>query len=682
MKRLQLLFLFVFSFLPLFQVYGEETHYSAIIKIESEDDVNDLLSQGVEILRRRDNLLLCFVPLNTTEKKETRGTKRCLIPPKSRKAIPTMDRAREFFNAEAMHAGTDLPHPYTGKNVVAGICDTGFDPLHINFYDAEGNNRVRRIIQYKESAGERIVVESEDSYRNWITDNDVQSHATHVAGIMGGSCTETGYQGMAPGADLVITTSELTDVGLLCGAEDILDYAREQGKPAVINMSMANYLGPHDGSGLFSQYLDKIGEEAIVVMSSGNAGDYTGGIHYTFTTERPELRFNLSNHYWTQFDMYGATQCWSGDNSPLRVRLCIYDGNIKENIFFFPWQTLRKGEQFMVSSEGETSDDIEYAKYFDGIFTLEGGIDAENGRYNVTAQYDAKTGIESSGGPWARYLMSLEIEGEPGKDVFVYSDNRYTRLTTFPGYPAPNSSLSFSDLSSGFNLVSVGMYVNRLSSEDDPATAIPPGTVSPYSSYGTLPDGRVMPHTVAPGWNIISSGSTPYFEANPDKAAESMECFQANGRDNHYINGGGTSMSSPYVAGAIACWLEANPSLKINDVQRIISETNVKDIPKPTDPHNGQGFFNPYKALQEVVRTSATNVDVISSDATRLSVGGNILTLWNPGRENKSVEIFSLDGRKILSAVTSEPIYEIDLTTLPEGFYIGRTSGASVKFRN
>ena len=39
----------------------------------------------------------------------------------------------------------------------------------------------------------------------------------------------------------------------------------------------------------------------------------------------------------------------------------------------------------------------------------------------------------------------------------------------------------------------------------------------------------------------------------------------------------GTSMATPVVAGAIALWLEANPSLTYKDVVRIIKETAVKD---------------------------------------------------------------------------------------------------------
>lgn len=678
MKRITTLFFLLFSFVSLLIAKEEDTHYAAIIRIESDADLDQLEVEGVQILRRRDDLLLCYVPINPQGKK-IKSFKGIRDVQKGRKAIPTMDKAREFFNAEAMNKGTELPRAYTGKNVVAGICDIGIDPLHINFYDKEGNNRIKRITQYKEGTGERIVLEGEEEYREWKTDDEDKNHASHVAGIMGGSCFETGYQGLASEVDLVISTSQLTDVGLLCGVEDILEYAKEKGKPAVINLSMANYIGPHDGSSLFSQYLDKIGQEAIVVMSSGNSGNNTDGLHYQFTPDRPELRFNLSNHQWTQFEMYGATQCWSRDATPMKVRLAIFDGNTKENIYFFPWQELDADNFFYLSSTGDTPEDIEFAKYYNGEFAFTGGVDSESGRYCITAEYNATTDIESKNGPWARYHLTIDLEGEPGNEVYVYADSQMTRLTSVPGYPSPNTTLSFSDLSSGYNLVSVGMYVNRLRPDEDPSSATPPGTVAPYSSYATLPDGRVMPHTVAPGWNVISSWSTPYLEAHPEAAEESVASIFANGRENHYIYGGGTSMSSPYVAGAIACWLEANPSLKIQDIQKLIADTNIKDVPHSTDPHNGQGFFNPYTALQDVVKTSATNIDSLTEDKSRLTFYGNTLTLWNPSGEEKIIDIYSLSGAKVMSIVANEGIFEIDLSSFPTGIYMANTTGASIK---
>ena len=158
---------------------------------------------------------------------------------------------------------------------MAGFCDVGFDPLHPTFLDKNGVSRVKRITQYIENKGLRIVVEGDEAYEEWGTDDSDNYHATHVGGIMAGNGAGSPYVGIARDADIVVSTSTLTDVGLLAGVEDIIDYAKEVGKPCVINLSMGNYIGAHDGTSLFSQYLDMCAEDAIIVLSSGNEGIQT-----------------------------------------------------------------------------------------------------------------------------------------------------------------------------------------------------------------------------------------------------------------------------------------------------------------------------------------------------------------------------------------------------------------------
>lgn len=64
-------------------------------------------------------------------------------------------------------------------------------------------------------------------------------------------------------------------------------------------------------------------------------------------------------------------------------------------------------------------------------------------------------------------------------------------------------------------------------------------------------------------------------------------------------------MATPVVAGAIALWLEANPSLTYKDVVRIIKETAVKDdfVKNTGDPVQwGAGKFDAYAGLKQVLK--------------------------------------------------------------------------------
>jgi subtilisin family serine protease len=51
------------------------------------------------------------------------------------KLEPELDGAVKDIRADLVHKGEGLPQPYTGKNVIIGIVDWGFDYTHPTFYD-------------------------------------------------------------------------------------------------------------------------------------------------------------------------------------------------------------------------------------------------------------------------------------------------------------------------------------------------------------------------------------------------------------------------------------------------------------------------------------------------------------------------------------------------------------------
>ncbi len=151
------------------------------------------------------------------------------------------------------------------------------------------------MVQYIEGEGIRHQLDGDDDYRQWVTDNPEEYHATHVCGILAGNGAGTPYSGIACDADIVVTVSTLTEVGLLAGVEDIIDYAKEVGKPAVINISVGSYTGPHDGSSLFSQYLDMCAEDAIIVLSFCNKGTHRNSFIHRFSSDCNSVSFRLGN---------------------------------------------------------------------------------------------------------------------------------------------------------------------------------------------------------------------------------------------------------------------------------------------------------------------------------------------------------------------------------------------------
>jgi len=76
------------------------------------------------------------------------------------------------------------------------------------------------------------------------------------------------------------------------------------------------------------------------------------------------------------------------------------------------------------------------------------------------------------------------------------------------------------------------------------------GTIDHNSSYGTLPDGRILPHTVGPGNAVISAYSTHYMQTSVRDVLR-VGCAVAEGPygTGYWGVNTGTSMSCPFVAG-------------------------------------------------------------------------------------------------------------------------------------
>lgn len=622
-----------------------------IVKINSESDIDSLSKEGVDILRRRGDILLCFFPNNPTRSQEQMPKLR------SRAITPTLDVAKGFYDAFTIQNGTATGNPYTGKGIVVGICDIGIDPLHPTFLDQDGKSRIKRVVQYVEDEGIRLQLDGDEEYREWVTDNPEYFHATHVCGILAGGGADTPYSGIATDAEIVVTVSNLTEVALLAGVEDIIDYAKEVGKPAVINISVGSYTGPHDGSSLFSQYLDMCADDAIIVLSSGNEGTHINSLISSFSEGNKSVSFRLGNTLWDQIKMYGATEIWSGSDAPLTISLGLYDSNQKKIVRWGEPFALNEDTPRIFTFEGIDQEATNTEEFpFKGGLIVEGKVNAENGRHCTLLEYDFISEEMTPDGPWARYGIAVNVTGEPGNDVEVYADGVYTRLIGVSGNVLPSTDRSISDLACGFRVISVGMYGNRNSVpisapvgiDDevyDQPTNFEHGATVGYSSYGTLRDGRVLPNTVAPGGTLMSAASAPFLTLYPYHPH-----LRTGGAA--WLSEGGTSMSSPYTAGYIATWLEAVPTLTTEDVMRIIASTNRLDIPEPDDPRNASGYFDPVNGLRMALNVGG--VEGIENDGFDLS-------------PDDYVEAYDMTGIKRYSGIAT------GLSGIGKGIYLLKT---------
>ena len=107
-------------------------------------------------------------------------------------------------------------------------------------------------------------------------------------------------------------------------------------------------------------------------------------------------------------------------------------------------------------------------------------------------------------------------------------------------------------------------------------------SIAYFSLRGPSPSGIMKPDISAPGVDIFSSYLSDSYAA--------MD---------------GTSMAAPAVAGVVALVKQADPSLSVEDIKRILKETAdpMTDSEYPSSPNNGygHGIVNAYRAVQEAV---------------------------------------------------------------------------------
>lgn len=664
------------------------THYPAILQLESDaTPLDEMVSDGIVLLHRRDEFALVYVPVSCLDRLDGyEGVRYVSI---SRPSIVNLDRARSMAGIDLIHDGAgELPEGFDGSGVVVGICDIGFDPSHPTFWTSDRSElRVRRVVQYSESTGRRLELNDPDEILAWQTDDADNNHATHVAGILAGADNTLGYGGVAPKADIVATVSELTDIGLLAGAEDIIAYARSVGRPAVINMSVGSYIGPHDGTSLFNQYLARLGREAIICLSAGNEGARPHVVDVTFGESRSETYSQIVGTDWVFFDLDGCVDIWSTDATPLETAIGIYDDPGRRIVYTRPYSTITEADGLQGISSMQIDIpgievDREFARLFTGAIYASAEVCPVNNRYNILYKVETSTEIHSSEGPWARYRPVIMVRGQSGQRAQLFADGIGTSFVNIAGGESRTTDWSVSDLACGDNMLCVGMYNSRTETPRLDGTVdsyrLNVGAVNQGSGYGTLLDGRVLPHVCAPGAMLISAMSRPYIEAHPSAVASMAASCEFNGNTCYWYSNGGTSMSSPFMAGIIAIWLQADPSLTIDNVKEILSKTNTPARLEPDDPRNGRGWVDPMAGLLAVIDNRAGVDNVTAAPSTGFKLADRRLSVVTiiAGR----VDIYDYAGVRVQSFDAVAGHNEFNLAALGAGYYIATLGGSTFTF--
>ena len=604
-----------------------------------------------------------------------------------------LKEARALTGVDAVQAGTDLGMPYTGEGVITGLMDKGLDVNHLAF-TKDGEPRVKRFWIIT-GAGAIQTYDTPAKIKEAPADHNDETHGTHVLGIMAGGYIEkarvatmnnagtsviirsTGknpYYGVAYDSEIAACAGTLASSNITTAVSRISNYATEVGKPAVINISLGNNTGPHDGTDATSRYLATRGRDVIICMSAGNEGDADCSIEKKFTAADKTVKTIVAGNNAPG----GVVDIWGSDSNPLKVQFVIVNrmtGEIKYSYDI----TRTTGTYTFVGSAygGNYIKEPIFSEAFGDQASLQitPSINSANNRYNLYAYFNCP------GGTNRNLVGGFVVEGEAGQTANLFcSQTLVFTSSNLAGFTNGTPDNSINGMACGENIISVGSFnscnkwptMQNIRNEGNRFGEL--YGISNFSSYGTTFDGRQLPDVVGPGSEIVSAYSRYYVDGGYDlEGGKGMTVSVSQGDNTYYwkyMNG--TSMSSPFVAGVVALWLQADPTLNVDKVKEIMKKTCSHDSYTEIEPYRwGYGKIDALAGIKEILKLNGVNN--VTADASKIILSNpsdRIFEAFAAGASQMSVQLHNLAGVAVASAQVSGDTASVDASALEGGLYI------------
>lgn len=662
----------------------------AFIKIDNESILDSIQEIGGIINYKIGNIAYVSFYDYTYKSSKIKN----IIMINNRLSYPTMDLAREVTNVSELHQGIEIESdiiPFTGKDVIIGIVDGGIQPSHIAFTNEFGETRIKKFIMTEssnESESEEFVSTIYDTPESIITaptDTACIGHGTHTASSAAGRHINQ-FGGIAPDADLILTTmgEKLYEDEIMYGIHSAFQYADSVGKPIVVSLSLGSALGPQDGTGLITDYMQEINPCGnIICFSAGNDGNSLLSLQQDFKSNPKPLysAFARTNYGTPAKQLYA--QLWSDDDTELEFALHVINTKTQEIIFSTDYFSISEtGEQLaegMIVFANDYEDTLlypQFADFFEGYIIIAAGNYAPNDRYVAEIQASFPN-IDTQ----SEYALAFSAKSDKGANMTAIANyqNCFFKSYGLKDFTTGNSLNSISDYCTSPYVVSVGAWNGRLKWTDINSVEhslnqdyynIYNGVAS-YSSYGKNRfRGNInLPHVLAPGTEVIAA--IPNNINNKDE-----RCFVQTIDDTIYYWGNktGTSMACPIAAGVIALWLEAKPDLTRDQIIEIIESTSTIDNYIRYDTNKiGNGKIDAYAGLRYIF-TQFCDIDnhTLNKDCKLIArhiTNDKLEIVISKPINDANLRIYSIDGTNIYANKFSGSQIIIDKPKL-SGLYI------------
>ncbi len=565
-----------------------------------------------------------------------------------------------------------LTMAYDGTGIVVGIIDSGTDFTHPDFKDALGNTRIKFLWDQVQITGSTIPqpynygIEWTDAQinANQCTHNDLPhyGHGTHVCGIATGNGLANGtHEGIASKADIVVVALDFNASGptIADAVQYIFSKATLLGKPCVINASVGNYYGSHDGTDLEAKLIKNMVHNVpgrVMVASAGNAG-------------------NIKFHVKTQPPLNDTSFTWIKKSTPVLDYWCYADTNNIKNIQISVGANRANNfnlgrigfKNYNYGLSSIQSDTLKFNGNRIGIVKTSASINTD-GVYELYLQITADTlnlkwRIESKGvGMHDAWNFDFVSTGLP-------SSTSYPWITKY-ATPNFNSTIVSSfqcldDVTTVANYVNVNQYYDVTNTLQSWA-ALNPGenvnTLAASSSWGPTRTNNQKPDISATGAGVFSAMAlgmqTNLITNAPQVVAQGSL----------HVQGGGTSAAAPVVSGLAALFLQKYPTATSIQVKNAITNCAYQDA------YTGAALPN-YKWGYGKLDGLAAMTCIVTDIKDHL-INSNVNYFPNPFSDNITFNfernligqlyVYSIDGKLIYQDVVEGNSYKLSSARLTE----------------
>lgn len=541
---------------------------------------------------------------------------------------PCNDTLRLRNSIVAVQQGlSPLPRAYNGEGIVIGFVDTGIDFTHPDFIDSTGKTRVKYYWDMNQPVG--IYTPKPYGYGqawnqaeidNGIANNSSATiewgHGSNVAGAAASNGRANGQEiGGAPKCDIVMvaynfnnqTASEITDA-----INYIYTVADSLHEPCVINASLGDYNGSHDGLDLQALMIDSMimakQPGRVFVAAAGNAGGIPYHLHDSLTqasdTSFTWFQYNAGN---VDIPVFADTADFNNISFAIAVDKVGkgYYSKRGSTRFSTIKDFLSKVDTvYLKNAHGDPLGQIIYyaQQYYPGCYSMEYIIHTDSTNYywrlitTGRGRFDAWA-LSSSGGTDIIDTTGLEL-----------SPVKYPVMKQYKE-PDVNQTIC-SSFQCSQQVITVANYTNRQCWQDgnlvDTCLANNiPGTIAYNSSWGPTRNYRLIKPDIAGAGNNTLSALPLALKAGYLSGARG----EIDSGGWHDLDGG-TSLASPGVASVAALYMQRYPTAKYLDVWYALTHCDSVDKYTGAVPNYifGYGKVDAFKALVGCIPTGVSEI--------------------------------------------------------------------------